>query len=316
MKTRAALCATALAWLTTAVSAAPLQLPPDARNTATSTQNITGFALPVAPFSAGAMQTRLLDGVATADAWRFALNGKTTTDIANAIRDQLREAGYTILLDCADERCGGFDFRYQLYLLPEPDMHVDLGDFRFLSATGPAGSPAPNHLQIVVSRSPANGFVQITSLSPADTSTPLVTGTKTPSARDVVGPTSNTPLSEHLLELGYAVLEGLRFGSGSSSLTTETSDPTAELAEFLQNNPDLTVALVGHTDARGAQSTNLALSRARAQAVLDRLVSTYGISRNRLAADGVGFLAPRASNLTKEGREKNRRVEVVVTSTR
>lgn len=316
MTWRITLGATTAIWLATALAAQPLQLPPDARNTATKTSAATGFALPIAPFSAGAMQTTLLDGVATADAWRFALNGKTTADIANAIRDQLREADYTILLDCADQRCGGFDFRYQLDLLPEPAMHVDLGDYRFLSATGPANSTQPNHLQIVVSRSPSNGFVQITTLTPADPSAALITGTKTPDANEVVGPSSTSSLSDHLLEHGYAVLDGLRFATGSSRLEAGQNDPTAELAEFLKNNPDLTVALVGHTDARGAHATNLALSRARAQAVLDRLVSTYGISRNRLAADGVGFLAPRASNLTKEGREKNRRVEVVITSTR
>jgi outer membrane protein OmpA-like peptidoglycan-associated protein len=46
------------------------------------------------------------------------------------------------------------------------------------------------------------------------------------------------------------------------------------------------------------------------------LVDTYGADRTRIAAEGVGFLAPRATNQTDEGRQKNRRVEVVVTSTR
>ncbi|MES2549874.1 MAG: OmpA family protein, partial [Pseudomonadota bacterium] len=61
---------------------------------------------------------------------------------------------------------------------------------------------------------------------------------------------------------------------------------------------------------------NQALSERRAEAVADALIQTYGADPARVSADGVGFLAPRATNPTEEGRQKNRRVEVIVTSTR
>jgi OOP family OmpA-OmpF porin len=60
---------------------------------------------------------------------------------------------------------------------------------------------------------------------------------------------------------------------------------------------------------------NVALSRKRAQAAKAWLLAR-GIPDAQVEADGVGYLAPIASNLTEEGRTKNRRVEVILTSTR
>jgi OOP family OmpA-OmpF porin len=316
MKIAAGIFSAAVACAATQAIALEIVLPSDARVTLAAKSETPGFALPVAPFVEGTVQTRTLDGTAEAFAWRFALNGKTTADIMNSIRSQLRDAGYTTLLDCANQRCGGFDFRYQIELLPEPDMHVDLGDFRFLSATALPGTQDPAHIQVVVSRSSTNGFVQITSIGRATASLPVVTGTKTPLASAVADAKDSVPLSSGLLESGFAVLEGLSFGSGSAELADPQNGAIEELARFLQANPDLNVALVGHTDARGGQDANLKLSRLRAQTVVDLLVAAYGISPERLEADGVGYLSPRASNQTAEGRQKNRRVEVVVTSTR
>jgi len=72
---------------------------------------------------------------------------------------------------------------------------------------------------------------------------------------------------------------------------------------------------VGHTDAEGSLDGNIALSRRRAASVLERLVTAYQVDRRQMEAQGMGYLAPIASNLTEEGREANRRVEVIVTST-
>jgi len=74
------------------------------------------------------------------------------------------------------------------------------------------------------------------------------------------------------------------------------------------------VVLVGHTDASGALAPNIALSRARAQAVRAALVA-LGAKADQIGAEGAGYLAPRATNLTPEGRAQNRRVEVMLTPT-
>jgi outer membrane protein OmpA-like peptidoglycan-associated protein len=60
---------------------------------------------------------------------------------------------------------------------------------------------------------------------------------------------------------------------------------------------------------------NIALSKKRAEAVLETLVSDFNVPRAQMDAQGMGYLSPIASNLTAQGREANRRVEVIVTST-
>ena len=73
--------------------------------------------------------------------------------------------------------------------------------------------------------------------------------------------------------------------------------------------------LVGHTDAVGGLAANVSLSKRRAESVRAVLISRHGIPAAQVSADGVGPLAPRASNLDAAGQAQNRRVEVFVTST-
>ncbi len=73
--------------------------------------------------------------------------------------------------------------------------------------------------------------------------------------------------------------------------------------------------LLEDTDADGDLALNVALSKRRAASVLERLVSDYNVARRQLQAEGVGYLAPIANNLTEVGREANRRVELVLLST-
>jgi OOP family OmpA-OmpF porin len=75
------------------------------------------------------------------------------------------------------------------------------------------------------------------------------------------------------------------------------------------------VIAVGHTDATGKADYNQALSNKRAEAVKAYLVSK-GIESNRIYTEGKGLTQPVADNATKEGRAKNRRVEVEVVGTR
>jgi len=86
------------------------------------------------------------------------------------------------------------------------------------------------------------------------------------------------------------------------------------LAAFLKDQPTVRIALVGHTDSVGSLQPNIALSRSRAAAVRDRLIEIYDIPPAQIEAEGMGYLAPVASNLTAQGREDNRRVEAVLLS--
>ena len=79
----------------------------------------------------------------------------------------------------------------------------------------------------------------------------------------------------------------------------------------MKSSPDLQLYVVGHTDMTGSLEYNIRLSKERAEAVVERLESTYGISRSRLVAMGVGPLVPVLTNQEEDGRAQNRRVELV-----
>ena len=80
---------------------------------------------------------------------------------------------------------------------------------------------------------------------------------------------------------------------------------------MLQAHPDLKLAVKGHTDNVGTPADNLKLSEARAKAVMAALVKEQGIDAGRLQAKGLGSTKPAAVNTTAEGRQNNRRVELV-----
>ncbi|MBK0399393.1 OmpA family protein [Limibaculum sp. M0105] len=111
---------------------------------------------------------------------------------------------------------------------------------------------------------------------------------------------------------GKVAMTGVLFETDSARLSAEGKDLTARLANVLINDPELKVAVVGHTDNTGAFTYNLDLSRRRAEAMVNELIRVHGIAQDRLAPVGVGPLAPVASNETPDGRAQNRRVEAVL----
>jgi OOP family OmpA-OmpF porin len=110
---------------------------------------------------------------------------------------------------------------------------------------------------------------------------------------------------------GHVAVYGIFFDTGKSVIKPESAQAIGEIAEFLKADPALKIHVVGHTDNVGAVDANIALSKARADAVLQALVRDQGIAAARLSAYGCGQFAPVASNDTEEGRAKNRRVELV-----
>jgi outer membrane protein OmpA-like peptidoglycan-associated protein len=80
---------------------------------------------------------------------------------------------------------------------------------------------------------------------------------------------------------------------------------------LLPENALLTITVSGHTDNVGDAKANLQLSQDRAEAVTDYLAA-HGINKNRLLVKGVGSTKPVTDNDTQAGRDKNRRVEFVI----
>lgn len=272
------------------------------------------YALPIAAFDGTSVPSRQVEGALDQRAFRLDAAGVTTLALMTPLRDQVVAAGYEIVFECDARACGGFDFRFHTDVMPEPDMHVDMGDYRFLSAQ--SGDEA---VSILVSRSAGAGYVQITRVSDAPQpvtplQTPVTLADEAIPRAVEAAPSSD--IATLLDAVGAAVLDDLVFDSGSATLADGDYPSLAAVAAWLQANPDSTIALVGHTDASGSLAANTALSERRAEAVAEVLIDRFAVDPARVQAKGVGFLAPRATNQTEEGRQKNRRVEVIVTSTR
>lgn len=111
---------------------------------------------------------------------------------------------------------------------------------------------------------------------------------------------------------GHVRVDGLRFAHDSDVLLPESSEALQTLHDLLSERAGLDLYVVGHTDMSGSLSYNIDLSRRRAASVISALVDDYGIDASRLEPQGVGPLAPEATNATEAGRTQNRRVEIVV----
>jgi len=86
---------------------------------------------------------------------------------------------------------------------------------------------------------------------------------------------------------------------------------TADLKNYLQKHPNKSVKITGHTDSVGHESDNEIIGRDRATNVMNHFVS-QGIATTKIQASSKGELAPIADNNSKEGRAKNRRIEIIV----
>lgn len=102
----------------------------------------------------------------------------------------------------------------------------------------------------------------------------------------------------------------INFATNRSAILPDSLPVVDQLAEALKASPALRVSVEGHTDDVGTAEANLALSEARAKAVLAAL-QTRGVAADRLQARGLGEGKPLGANATEEGRARNRRVEVV-----
>jgi len=301
-----------------AAPAPALDLPAGAVRQAQEAREGESARIPVAPWSEAGLRAVTAEGPLSRSAWRIGSTALTTLQILRPLRRQLVDEGYDIAFECADEACGGYDFRFALDVLPEPEMHVDLGDYRYLAALRDAADGGQEYLTLLVSRSPGAGYVQITQVGgAAEAGAPVVASTKGEAPeRTLAAAAPDGPIGEALSSLGHVALDDLLFETGSAALGGGGFASLTELADWLRANPQERVTLVGHTDATGSLAGNAALSQRRAASVRARLVDELGVPASQVEAEGVGYLSPRASNLTAEGREKNRRVEVILTTTR
>ena len=107
-------------------------------------------------------------------------------------------------------------------------------------------------------------------------------------------------------------MSDILFEIGQASLKTDLKTSLAKIAGILSVYQQFDVSIEGNTDNVGSEEFNLKLSQQRAENVMNFLVE-QGIAETRLTAKGLGMTMPIADNSTKEGRQKNRRVDLVIT---
>jgi outer membrane protein OmpA-like peptidoglycan-associated protein len=104
---------------------------------------------------------------------------------------------------------------------------------------------------------------------------------------------------------------GIHFDVDSAHIQPQSEATIAQIAQVLRANPTWHLRVEGYTDSDGGAAYNQGLSDRRARAVVNELVTHYGIARVRLTAAGYGLTHPVASNDTEAGKALNRRVELV-----
>ncbi len=271
-------------------------------------------AIPIGPYQNGFVTFVTVDGHIAIAAYRSAPS--PTLTILEHFQEHILGQGYEVLFRCHQKTCGGFDFRASIDIVHAPAMFVDLSDYRHITAER-QNANGRQLISILVSRSADAGHVQLilaTELKLPDQSPLVGLPSPTTNSNDKQGDSSTDSFAENLKENGYVVLENLRFESGSAELGDGNYRELDDIAKFIAKYPNSLIVLVGHTDARDSLESNIKLSQRRAESVLQRLVDSHGVTNDRISAEGIGYLAPRASNASPEGRQSNRRVVAILLS--
>lgn len=118
-------------------------------------------------------------------------------------------------------------------------------------------------------------------------------------------------LRKKLISEGRISTNGILFDSGSANIQPQSMGIIRQIYQVLQQESDMKMKIVGHTDSDGNDDTNKRLSTQRAEAVKNVLISVYNISAERLTAEGKGESEPVGDNGTADGKAQNRRVEFI-----
>lgn len=118
-------------------------------------------------------------------------------------------------------------------------------------------------------------------------------------------------LYDRLERDGRVATQGIYFATSSARLRPESTPTLEAIAAMLTEHPDLRLTIEGHTDADGEEAYNQTLSEQRAQSVRAYLMERHRIAGSRLQTAGFGESRPVADNASPEGKQQNRRVELV-----
>jgi OmpA-OmpF porin, OOP family len=222
--------------------------------------------------------------------------GMSIADVYREFERAFREAGVRSLFTCTDESCGSGS-----------------GDPAGCSARW-VGRNGQRHFTGSTGEGSHRALISLHVQAPAHRDAPVavLTVIEPPEPNDGVGSGIPTPAMNPLASRGFVDLEGPLFETGSARLQDRADPVLRQVAAYLKQNPGVRLFVVNHTNNEGNWQREMELSKARAQAVVQALVSRHGIAANRLSAQGVGPLAPVADVRTDAGRSRNTRTTLVV----
>lgn len=229
---------------------------------------------------------------------------RTPLEVTRAYEEALQEKGFEFLFQCNDAACGGRGFNHAVvpYGLTFSENYKNQ---RYLAARKSRPQEGDIYVAIYIVKAYSTGgerkdrvYTQVDVIEEKPRQTKVIV-VEAGEMADKIG-------SE-----GRIALYGIYFDTDSTAIKPDSKATLAEINKLLQDQPDLKILIVGHTDNAGGFDYNIDLSKRRAAAVTDALIKDYGIGRDRLQPWGVGYTAPLASNTTEEGRARNRRVELV-----
>lgn len=250
-------------------------------------------------------KTQQLEGKITRIQYK-ATEEHTTTEIYRNYQLALKKAGFEILFTCKGEDLGRYNvWPEHLYSVLNPLSHHIMFELmgedchqRYLSAklSHPKGDVYIS-LNISLNRSKCP-TIQLDVIEVKPMQTELVVINMDAMARE-------------LDRIGRVAIYGIYFDTNKADVKAESRPTLQEIVMLLQQNSELRLYVVGHTDNIGTLSHNMQLSQKRSDSVVEKFISDYAVDANRLKAYGVGPLVPVASNKNEEGRARNRRVELV-----
>lgn len=148
----------------------------------------------------------------------------------------------------------------------------------------------------------------------SDDASLAIVGTSAPEPEPVAEPEPEPQKRVEVRDNKIVINEKVQFEVASDKLLEVSHDLLNEVAQVIKDNPQIKkIEVQGHASAEGGDDYNMKLSDRRAKAVKKYLTNQGGIAKDALTAKGYGETQPIASNDTEDGREKNRRVEFVIT---
>ena len=291
------------------------------------------YVLPAGPSAGRGNDVRLpkftrLEGAVTRITY-VAPVGRSTLEIARSYENELKRAGYAVVLSGTGFALGGDDVfpgnfaaaaGYKAVKFPGSTSprfdEVVSKDQRFLAArlTQPGGD-----VHVVLYVTAIRDFWVPFVPTDVDHSRMAAPGQvvyqldviEAKAMDDRMVTISAADMATGIARAGSIALYGIFFDTSSAEVKPQSAPTLQEIATLLTREPTLKLLVVGHTDSMGTFETNMALSQRRADAVVKALSSQYGIDARRLTPVGVSFSSPVGSNKTEEGRARNRRVQLV-----